>query len=106
MTDIFPVKIPSLIYIIIALHNFFYSLDLSYSQQLISFLFLTTEPSDAVERFLGLIPYCIFYNLKFRLWKQARQEVRQHWFIYSYIAAYIEALYMYYPVLLEYTRLV
>jgi hypothetical protein len=34
------------------------------------------------------------------------QEVRQHWFIYSYIAAYIQALYMYCPVLLEYTRLV
>ncbi len=40
------------------------------------------------------------------LWKQARQEVRQHWFIYSYIAAYKQALYMYCPVLLEYTRLV
>jgi hypothetical protein len=40
------------------------------------------------------------------LWKQARQEVRQHWFIYSYIAAHIQALYMYCPVLLEYTQLV
>jgi hypothetical protein len=40
------------------------------------------------------------------VWKQARQEVRQHWFIYSHIAAYIQALYMYCPVLLEYTRLV
>ena len=28
------------------------------------------------------------------LWKQARQEVRQHWFIDSYIAAYIQVLYM------------
>jgi hypothetical protein len=28
------------------------------------------------------------------LWKQVRQEVRQHWFIYSYIAAYIQALYI------------
>ncbi len=26
------------------------------------------------------------------LWKQARQEVWQHWFIYSYIAAYIQVL--------------
>jgi hypothetical protein len=27
------------------------------------------------------------------LWKQAQQEVRQHWFIDSYIAAYIQVLY-------------
>ncbi len=40
------------------------------------------------------------------LWKEAQREVRQHWFIYSYIAAYIQALYMYSPVLLEYIRLV
>ncbi len=40
------------------------------------------------------------------MWKQVRQEVRQHWFIYSYIAAYIQVLYMYCPVLLEYTQLV
>ncbi len=40
------------------------------------------------------------------LWKQARREVGQHWFIYSYIAAYIQAPYLYCPVLLRYTRLV
>ncbi len=40
------------------------------------------------------------------LWKEAQPEVRQHWFIYSYIAAYIQALYMYCPVWLEYIRLV
>ncbi len=40
------------------------------------------------------------------LWKQTRQEVLQHGLIYCYIAAYIQALYMYCPVLLEYTRLV
>jgi hypothetical protein len=27
------------------------------------------------------------------LWKEAQREVRQHWFIYSYIAACIQALY-------------
>jgi hypothetical protein len=42
----------------------------------------------------------------FCLWKEAQREVRQHWFIYSYISAYIQALYMYCPVLLEYIRLV
>jgi hypothetical protein len=40
-----------------------------------------------------------------KVWKQARQEERQHLFIYGYIAAYIQVLYMYCPVLLEYTRL-
>ncbi len=40
------------------------------------------------------------------LWKKAQREVRQHWFIYSYISAYIQALYMYCPGLLEYIRLV
>jgi hypothetical protein len=40
------------------------------------------------------------------LWKEAQQKVRQHWFLYSYIAAYIQALYVYCPVLLEYIRLV
>ncbi len=44
--------------------------------------------------------------IKKGLWKEAQQEVRQHWFIYSYIAVYIQALYMYCPVLLEYIRLV
>ncbi len=46
--------------------------------------------------------FCIFYyvlavNAEYNIcmWKQARQEIRQHWFIYSYIAAYIQALYMY-----------
>jgi hypothetical protein len=29
----------------------------------------------------------------FELWKEAQQEVRQHWFIYSYIAAYIQMQY-------------
>ncbi len=42
----------------------------------------------------------------FNLWKEAQREVRQHWFIYSYISAYIQALFMYCPVLLEYIRLV
>ncbi len=27
------------------------------------------------------------------LWKEAQQEVRQHWFITEYIAAYIQGLY-------------
>ncbi len=36
------------------------------------------------------------------LWKKMQQEVQQHWFIYSYISAYIQALYMYCPRLLEY----
>jgi hypothetical protein len=27
------------------------------------------------------------------LWKKAQREVRQHWFIDSYIAAYIQVLY-------------
>jgi hypothetical protein len=27
------------------------------------------------------------------LWKQAQQEVRQHWFIDSYIAAYVQVQY-------------
>jgi hypothetical protein len=27
------------------------------------------------------------------LWKEAQQEVQQHWFIDSYIAAYIQVLY-------------
>jgi hypothetical protein len=27
------------------------------------------------------------------LWKKAQQEVRQHWFITEYIAAYIQVLY-------------
>jgi hypothetical protein len=27
------------------------------------------------------------------MWKEAQQEVRQHWFINSYIAAYIQVLY-------------
>jgi hypothetical protein len=39
---------------------------------------------------------------KSKLWKKTQQEVRQHWFIYSYISAYIQALYMYCPGLLEY----
>ncbi len=38
------------------------------------------------------------------LWKETQQEVRQHWFIYSYISAYIQTLYMYCPGLLEYIR--
>ncbi len=38
------------------------------------------------------------------LWKETQREVRQHWFIYSYISAYIQALYMYCPGLLEYVR--
>jgi hypothetical protein len=38
--------------------------------------------------------------------KETQREVRQHWFIYSYISAYIQALYMYYVELLEYIRLV
>jgi hypothetical protein len=29
------------------------------------------------------------------LWKETQREVRQHWFIYSYISAYIQGLYMY-----------
>jgi hypothetical protein len=37
-----------------------------------------------------------------RLWKETQREVRQHWFIYSYISAYIKTLYMYCPGLLEY----
>jgi hypothetical protein len=28
-----------------------------------------------------------------RMWKEAQQEVRQHWFIDSYIAAYIQIQY-------------
>ncbi len=48
----------------------------------------------------------LIHEIKKRLWKEAQQEVRQHWFIYSYISAYIEALYMYCPGLLEYIRLV
>jgi hypothetical protein len=28
-----------------------------------------------------------------KLWKEAQQEVRQHWFISSYKAAYIQVLY-------------
>jgi hypothetical protein len=47
-----------------------------------------------------------FFVLILNLWKEAQREVRQHWFIYSYISAYIQALYMYCPVLLEYIRLV
>jgi hypothetical protein len=38
------------------------------------------------------------------LWKETQREVRQHWFIYSYISAYIQALYMYCLGLLEYIR--
>jgi hypothetical protein len=38
------------------------------------------------------------------LWKETQREVRQHWFIYSYISVYIQALYMYCPGLLEYIR--
>ncbi len=38
------------------------------------------------------------------VWKETQREVRQHWFIYSYISAYIQALYMYCPGLLEYVR--
>jgi hypothetical protein len=40
------------------------------------------------------------------LWMEAQREVRQHWFIYSYMSAYIQALYMCCLVLLEYIRLV
>jgi hypothetical protein len=28
-----------------------------------------------------------------KLWKKVQQEVRQHWFISNYIAAYIQVLY-------------
>jgi hypothetical protein len=38
------------------------------------------------------------------LWKETQREVRQHWFIYSYISAYIQALYMYCPGCWEYIR--
>ena len=44
------------------------------------------------------------FVLKAVLWKETQREVRQHWFIYSYISAYIQALYMYCPGLLEYIR--
>jgi hypothetical protein len=37
-------------------------------------------------------------------WKEAQREVRQHWFIYGYISACIQALYMYCPGMLEYIR--
>jgi hypothetical protein len=30
------------------------------------------------------------------MWKEARQEVRQHWFITEYIAAYVQGLYTVY----------
>ncbi len=36
------------------------------------------------------------------MWKQAQQEVRQHWFIVWLIAAYIQVLYQ----VVEYTQLV
>jgi hypothetical protein len=40
------------------------------------------------------------------MWMKAEREVRQHWFIDSYISAYIQALYMYCLELLEYIKLV
>ncbi len=40
------------------------------------------------------------------VWKETQREVRHHWFIYSYISAYKQALYMYCLELLEYIRLV
>ncbi len=30
-----------------------------------------------------------------KVWKETQREVQQHWFIYSYISAYIQGLYMY-----------
>jgi hypothetical protein len=45
--------------------------------------------------YLNLVRKCTFFSLYFTLWKKAQREVRQHWFIYSYISAYIQALYMY-----------
>jgi hypothetical protein len=36
----------------------------------------------------------MYMNMKiFILWKEAQQEVWQHWFITVYIAAYIQGLY-------------
>jgi hypothetical protein len=33
------------------------------------------------------------FNKKMKLWKEAQQEVRLHYFITGYIAAYIQGLY-------------
>jgi hypothetical protein len=48
------------------------------------------------KRKMGGLP--VYQNRLFELiidplWKEAQQEVRQHWFIDSYIAAYIQMQY-------------
>ncbi len=64
------------------------------------------EPSlQSRKSFLGnMLPYpsLALPTTKKVVWKETQREVRQHWFIYSYISAYIQTLYMYCPGLLEY----
>jgi hypothetical protein len=83
------------LYYIVCLHEYLFRFAIhSYNRKkLICLQSCQSVEYNVLGRQLAALPRSSRLSIPSMLWKQAQQEVRQHWFIDSYIAAYIQVQY-------------